>query len=82
MHKVLDFDGFFGTTYAKENGHEIWTWNDRCLHRLGSQKAVSSKMAKYNLDLVAVKMSGGLRVVVSQEMIIHFSMETEKLTIS
>jgi hypothetical protein len=24
LHKVSDMDGFFGTTWAMENGYEVW----------------------------------------------------------
>jgi hypothetical protein len=24
LQRASDLDGFFGTTYAKENGHEVW----------------------------------------------------------
>jgi hypothetical protein len=47
------------------------TQNVRSLYRSDSLETVSDELAKYNLDLVA----DGLRVVVSQQTIIHFSME-------
>jgi hypothetical protein len=55
------------------------------LHRVGSLKTVSSESPKCNLDVVAVQEVrwgrwGG--VVVSQQTIIHFSMEMGMLIIT
>jgi hypothetical protein len=47
--------GFFGTTQATENRHEIWNMECRSLYRAGSLETVASGLAKYSLDLVAVK---------------------------
>jgi hypothetical protein len=46
------------------------TWNVGSVYRTGSLKSVASKLAKHKLELVAVQ--GGMKVVVSQQMIIHF----------
>jgi hypothetical protein len=42
-------------TQAKENGHEICTWNVRSMYRAGSPRAIAEKISKYKLDLVAVQ---------------------------
>jgi hypothetical protein len=39
-----------------ENRHERFEmWNVRSLYRAGSLETLASKMAKFNLDLVAIK---------------------------
>jgi hypothetical protein len=52
----------------------IGIWNVWSLYRTGSLKTAARKLAKFNLDLVAVQ-KVGLRVVVSQQTVIHFPME-------
>jgi hypothetical protein len=54
------------------------TWNVRSHYWAGALKTAASKAIKYNLDPVA----DGLRVVVSQQMIIHFPMERRMLIIT
>jgi hypothetical protein len=53
-------------------------WN---LYKAGSLKPVSSKLARYNLDLVAVQ-DVRFWVVVSKQTIIHFYMEMGTLIIT
>jgi len=55
------------------------TWNVRSLHRAGSLKTVASELAECKLDLVAVQDIRRIALVVSQQRIIHFSMEMGKL---
>jgi hypothetical protein len=45
------------------------------VYRPNSLKTVASKLAKYNLHVVAVQEVRLMRVVVSQQMIIQFSIE-------
>jgi hypothetical protein len=40
---------------AKKNGHEIWHWNVRVLHRAGTLGLVTSGIDKYRMDLVGVQ---------------------------
>jgi exonuclease III len=58
------------------------TWNVKSLYGAGSLKTVASELAKYNLDLMAVQDIRWVRVVVSQQMITHFSAEMAKLIVS
>jgi hypothetical protein len=52
LHRVSGLDGFFGTNYATENGHEIWNLDVRSLHRSGSLKTLATELAKYKEDSV------------------------------
>jgi hypothetical protein len=58
------------------------TWNVRNLYRAGSLTTVVSKLTKYNFDLEAVQEVRWFEAVVSQQMIIHFSMEMGMLIIT
>jgi hypothetical protein len=58
------------------------TWNVRSVYRAGSLTTVASELAKCNLDLVSVKRWDGTKLVVSQQMIIHLSMEMGMLLIT
>jgi hypothetical protein len=46
-----------------------------------SLKTVASELIKYNLDLVAIQEVDGLRVVNSQQMIIHFFIEMSMIIV-
>jgi hypothetical protein len=48
------------------------SWNVRSLYGTGSLKTVTSELAKYKLEQVAVERSDGMRVVLIWQMIIHF----------
>jgi len=57
------------------------TSNVKSLYRAGLPKTESRELAKYKLYLVA-EQEVGLRVVVSQQTIVYFSMQMEKLIIT
>jgi hypothetical protein len=81
-HRASDLDGYFGMTQAMEMDVTFGTWNVMSLYRAGSLKTVSSKLAKYNLHIMTVKEVRLDKVVVGQQMIIHFSTKMRMLIIT
>jgi hypothetical protein len=55
LHKAMDLYGFFERPRKWRRDIRIGTRNIRILNRTGSLQTVSSKLAKYNLDIMAVQ---------------------------
>jgi hypothetical protein len=64
-----------------ESGYGFVTWNVRNLYRTGLLTTVASELAKCNLDLVAVHEDIWVEGV-SQQTIVHFSVEMGLLIIT
>jgi hypothetical protein len=50
------------------------TWNVRSLYRIGSQNTVASELAKHKLNLLAVLVSDGTVVLMSQQVKVKLSL--------
>jgi hypothetical protein len=66
-------EGFFGTTKAKENRHEIWrTECKEFLHRAGSLITAARKITRYKYVQWAYTRSDEAGTELNQQAIIHF----------